>query len=812
MNRYNRITETRIALRTESYSHALVVLTLAAAAVLVVGAGVGAAATTWYVDGGGGADYDNIQDAVNAASDGDTIFVHSGMYNETVIVNRSLTLQGENKDTTIIDGSGNKCIKVYSDYDNVSISGFTVQNGSTGISIDSNYDEIFDNIVISCSTGIGIWDSDYINITNNTVLLCNPNILLEDSDHNNISNNIVYSPHCGGIKLENSSYNMILNNIIYSTHGSSYGIKLLSSMHNEIYHNDLINNTNHAYDDGDTNLWDKGPVIGGNYWSDHECTGEPSDGTQPYYIDVDSIDHYPFGHPVNDVTSAPPPEPIVYVGAQMRERLSTYETHIDHNKDYEFEVDTWRIEVSSIQDLRTDNITYTITTPMNFTYLYNSEEYTNGTYDDITFNFTQTGDNYTWVLPMKDRISSEIRLKPLDEEFRQKKPCADMDVSMIDENNHTRLNITIVPTINCSCGLDIRGDHIINVTYPPDFCIWWLNLDWDSVDFGGDMVKSRSYNFSILLDNPGSVECRYTAGDYEWGFCYSNNFARPVTELGSIDVASVVPVGWEYDVPYPEYKQYIEIDLTPIPDLTMSPSDITFSNPNPVQGENITLTAEIHNIGTADASNVIIQFRENPPNESQIENKTVYSIKAGETATVNITWNTTGKAGEHIIWVEIDPGDMIQESNETNNKASKSIYIVGYPVFDTGEGTYPSIMGIHKGMITPLHNVTVNKMYTYPCPGTGGHSEHVWIYGTGINESATWNGYQGAGDYHYIEFSELFTLEANVTYNYTIKTGSYPQIHHTDRLETDDGVITCDYFVDANGKTYTNWIPAIRLE
>jgi hypothetical protein len=33
---------------------------------------------------------------------------------------------------------------------------------------------------------------------------------------------------------------------------------------------------------------------GGNYWSDRPCTGNPSDGSQPYYIDDDSIDRYPF--------------------------------------------------------------------------------------------------------------------------------------------------------------------------------------------------------------------------------------------------------------------------------------------------------------------------------------------------------------------------------------------------------------------------------------------------------------------------------------------------------------------------------------
>ncbi|MDI6810170.1 MAG: CbiX/SirB N-terminal domain-containing protein [archaeon] len=130
--------------------------------------------------------------------------------------------------------------------------------------------------------------------------------------------------------------------------------------------------------------------------------------------------------------------------------------------------------------------------------------------------------------------------------------------------------------------------------------------------------------------------------------------------------------------------------------------------------------------------------------------------------------------------------------------------------FETGEGTYPSIFGVHEGTITPLHNVIADKMYTYPCVGTGGHSEHVRIY----NESRTvaeahWNGY--TGDYHNISFDTTFILEAGKKYNYTIRTGSYPQIHHTDRLETSDGVIECTQFVDANGKRYNDWIPAIRL-
>ena len=78
--------------------------------------------------------------------------------------------------------------------------------------------------------------------------------------------------------------------------------------------------------------------------------------------------------------------------------------------------------------------------------------------------------------------------------------------------------------------------------------------------------------------------------------------------------------------------------------------------------------------------------------------------------------------------------------------------------------------------------------------------------------NGTWNGYQGAGDYHYIVFEKSFTLEKDVTYNYAIRTGSYPQIHHADALPTANGWINCTKFTDANGKEYTDWIPAIRLE
>jgi nitrous oxidase accessory protein len=51
----------------------------------------GANAATLTVNASGGADYTRIQDAVNAASNGDTITVAAGTYNENVVVNKSLS-------------------------------------------------------------------------------------------------------------------------------------------------------------------------------------------------------------------------------------------------------------------------------------------------------------------------------------------------------------------------------------------------------------------------------------------------------------------------------------------------------------------------------------------------------------------------------------------------------------------------------------------------------------------------------------------------------------------------------------------------
>ncbi|HKZ94702.1 MAG TPA: NosD domain-containing protein [Candidatus Bathyarchaeia archaeon] len=180
----------------------------------------------WIVDDDGPADFSKIQEAINAANTGDAIFVYNGTYYENVVVNKTVSLIGENVGGAIIDGGGIGTV-VTVQTSNVSINGFTIRN--SGAEWQGSW-----------------WDSAILlNNSNNNILVKNDVInnhcgmWLEGAANNTITRNYVSANSMRGIILVNSVNNVIIENNVT---GNDEGISLLWSFNNSLRNNVMFGN------------------------------------------------------------------------------------------------------------------------------------------------------------------------------------------------------------------------------------------------------------------------------------------------------------------------------------------------------------------------------------------------------------------------------------------------------------------------------------------------------------------------------------------------------------------------------------------
>ena len=217
--------------------------------VLFVGLPMNASAdpTTIYVDdvpgsgpGNPAEDYTSIQAAINAASAGDTIYIYSGTYYEQLTVTKTLTLEGENKDTTIIQSPGGWYTRGIYEY---GISGVTVKNLNFqgfyyGIYLyNSGSTTITNNVITGNTVALYLYLSPSSTITDNTVKdntyygislsSSNSCTLADNTVKNNVNNfniymsnfctltgNTVTGPGTCGIKLSRSNSCTMTNNVM----------------------------------------------------------------------------------------------------------------------------------------------------------------------------------------------------------------------------------------------------------------------------------------------------------------------------------------------------------------------------------------------------------------------------------------------------------------------------------------------------------------------------------------------------------------------------------------------------------------------
>jgi parallel beta-helix repeat protein len=221
---------------------------------------------TLYVGGSGQGNYTKIQDAIDDASDGDTVFVYDDRspYCENLNVTKSISLIGEDRDTTVIDGDfKDNTILVESSF--VNINNFKVVNSiidyySAGIYVWKNGQLLTDISIINCvisngEIGIRLTDVKSCFVLNCSIYNNNKNSLYAiNSDDTLIMNFIIYNNgflkdagefYSGGIDVTGDCENVdILNCHIYNNIG--FGINSFLGNQNITIYNNTITGSYHG--------------------------------------------------------------------------------------------------------------------------------------------------------------------------------------------------------------------------------------------------------------------------------------------------------------------------------------------------------------------------------------------------------------------------------------------------------------------------------------------------------------------------------------------------------------------------------------
>ncbi|MBM3335576.1 hypothetical protein FJY63_13030, partial [Candidatus Sumerlaeota bacterium] len=179
----------------------------------------------------------------------------------------------------------------------------------------------------------------------------------------------------------------------------------------------------------------------------------------------------------------------------------------------------------------------------------------------------------------------------------------------------------------------------------------------------------------------------------------------------------------EVTVPHTERVQAADFpDLTIVGDAITfldEANKIAFGDPRPTDGHTVYIDVPVKNLGQSPAGPFGVEAFEGDPaaGGKQLRSLTDFSVRKeidfldpGQTRTVRFRWDPFHNAGRRQLYFRVDGDRRITESNESNNVASRSLYVLSKGKLATGkiDPKIPSFDQLQKG-IYPLGATVLNE-------------------------------------------------------------------------------------------------------
>jgi len=233
------------------------------------------------------------------------------------------------------------------------------------------------------------------------------------------------------------------------------------------------------------------------------------------------------------------------------------------------------------------------------------------------------------------------------------------DVSLSPEETDIFHTVTITAQVTNRGTRDAYGKNAVPLLYAVNGMeIATVNVD---IPAGSSIIRDIPWRASIAGDLSVSVQAD------------PNNDIPEVSEENNTRSASLL------------------VHPSSLPNVTISHEDMVLTPIPALESQPVTIEALVKNVGFAPADDVQVAFYRGVPGEGGVllGTRTIESLGTdpdSNVAQVVFEWTPLSVSGQQVIFIQVDPNDVIQEGSEEDNSAFRALEILSLPDLVLSQG------------------------------------------------------------------------------------------------------------------------------